>query len=38
MMEIYNKQSLKTVHQHVSSINVQLTKYRSVVGFFVKNP
>ncbi|XP_024862049.1 synaptonemal complex protein 2 isoform X1 [Kryptolebias marmoratus] len=29
MMEIYNKQSLKTVHQHVSSINVQLTKYRT---------
>ncbi|XP_037540184.1 synaptonemal complex protein 2 [Nematolebias whitei] len=29
MMEIYNKQSLKTVQQHVSSINVQLTKHRT---------
>lgn len=30
MMELYNKQSLKTVQQHVSSINMQITKCRSV--------
>lgn len=30
MMEVYNKQSLKTVQQHVSSLNMQVTKYRSV--------
>lgn len=30
MMELYNKQSLKAVQQHVSSFNMQVTKYRSV--------
>lgn len=30
MIEVYNKQSLKTIQQHVSSLNVQLTKHRSV--------
>ncbi|XP_072223279.1 uncharacterized protein sycp2 [Leuresthes tenuis] len=29
MLEIYNKQSSKTVQQHISSISVQLTKYRT---------
>ncbi|KAM7404534.1 hypothetical protein PAMP_011876 [Pampus punctatissimus] len=29
MMEVYNKQSLKTVQQHVSSLNMQVTKYRT---------
>ncbi|KAI3356815.1 hypothetical protein L3Q82_003476 [Scortum barcoo] len=29
MMEVYNKQSLRTVQQHVSSLNVQVTKYRT---------
>ncbi|KAM9350340.1 LOW QUALITY PROTEIN: synaptonemal complex protein 2 [Symphorus nematophorus] len=29
MMEVYNKQSLKTVQQHVSSFNMQVTKYRT---------
>lgn len=29
-MEVYNKQSLKTVQQHVSSLNMQVNKYRSV--------
>ncbi|XP_053173914.1 synaptonemal complex protein 2 [Scomber japonicus] len=29
MMEVYNKQSLKTVQQHVSSLNTQVTKYRT---------
>ncbi|XP_076734450.1 synaptonemal complex protein 2 isoform X1 [Maylandia zebra] len=29
MMELYNKQSLKTVQQHVSSINMQITKCRT---------
>ncbi|XP_070767245.1 synaptonemal complex protein 2 [Enoplosus armatus] len=29
MMEVYNKQSLKTVQQHVSSLNMQMTKYRT---------
>ncbi|XP_071331947.1 synaptonemal complex protein 2 isoform X2 [Trachinotus anak] len=28
-MEVYNKQSLKTVQQHVSNLNVQVTKYRT---------
>ncbi|XP_022597535.1 synaptonemal complex protein 2 [Seriola dumerili] len=28
-MEFYNKQSLKTVQQHVSSLNMQVTKYRT---------
>ncbi|XP_040915914.1 synaptonemal complex protein 2-like [Toxotes jaculatrix] len=27
MIEVYNKQSLKTVQQHVSSLSVQVTKY-----------
>lgn len=30
MMEVYNKQSLKTMQQHVSTLNTELTKYRSV--------
>lgn len=30
MMEVYNKQSLKAVQQHVSLLNMQVTKYRSV--------
>lgn len=37
-IEVYNKQSLKTIQQHVSSLNVQLTKHRSVSmspGLFV---
>ncbi|XP_070825464.1 synaptonemal complex protein 2 [Chaetodon trifascialis] len=29
MMEVYNKHSLKTVQQHVSSLNMQVTKYRT---------
>nr|XP_033486036.1 synaptonemal complex protein 2-like [Epinephelus lanceolatus] len=29
MVEVYNKQSLKTVQQHVSSFNMQVTKYRT---------
>ncbi|XP_041859500.1 synaptonemal complex protein 2 [Melanotaenia boesemani] len=29
MLEIYNKQSSKTVQQHVSSISLQLTKHRT---------
>uniref|UniRef100_A0A4W6C0X2 Synaptonemal complex protein 2 n=1 Tax=Lates calcarifer TaxID=8187 RepID=A0A4W6C0X2_LATCA len=29
MMELYNKQSLKAVQQHVSSFNMQVTKYRT---------
>ncbi|XP_027144283.1 synaptonemal complex protein 2 isoform X2 [Larimichthys crocea] len=29
MMEVYNKHSLKTVQQHVSSLNVEVTKYRT---------
>ncbi|XP_025757206.1 synaptonemal complex protein 2 isoform X4 [Oreochromis niloticus] len=29
MMELYNKQSLKTIQQHVSSINMQITKCRT---------
>ncbi|XP_029132895.2 synaptonemal complex protein 2, partial [Labrus bergylta] len=28
MVEVYNKQSLKTVQQHVSSLNMQVTKFR----------
>lgn len=34
-MEIYNKQSSKTVQQHISSIGVQLNKKRSVLGDFM---
>lgn len=30
MIEVYNKQSLKAIQQHVSSLNVQLTKHRLV--------
>lgn len=30
MMEVYGKQSLKTVQQHMSSLNVEVSKYRSV--------
>lgn len=30
MVEVYNKQSLKTVQQHVSTLNTHVTKYRSV--------
>ncbi|XP_070695015.1 synaptonemal complex protein 2 [Pempheris klunzingeri] len=29
MMEAYNKQSLKTVQQHVSSLDIKMTKYRT---------
>ncbi|XP_041802431.1 synaptonemal complex protein 2 [Chelmon rostratus] len=29
MMEVYNKHSLKTVQQHVSSLNIQVTKHRT---------
>ncbi|XP_036958544.1 synaptonemal complex protein 2 isoform X4 [Acanthopagrus latus] len=29
MMEVYNKQSLKAVQQHVSLLNMQVTKYRT---------
>ncbi|TKS77440.1 Synaptonemal complex protein 2 [Collichthys lucidus] len=29
MMEVYNKHSLKTVQQHVSSLNVEVTRYRT---------
>ncbi|XP_029013447.1 synaptonemal complex protein 2 isoform X2 [Betta splendens] len=29
MMEFYNKQSLKTLQQHVSSLNLQVNKHRS---------
>ncbi|XP_054465353.1 synaptonemal complex protein 2 [Anoplopoma fimbria] len=29
MVEVYNKQSLKTVQQHVSSLNTQVAKYRT---------
>ncbi|XP_037336951.2 synaptonemal complex protein 2 [Pungitius pungitius] len=29
MVEVYNKQSLKTIQQHVSSLNMQVTKYRT---------
>ncbi|XP_029361274.1 synaptonemal complex protein 2 [Echeneis naucrates] len=29
MMEVYSKQSLKTVQQHVSSLNMQVSKHRS---------
>ncbi|XP_035513508.1 synaptonemal complex protein 2-like [Morone saxatilis] len=29
MMEVYNKQSLKSVQQHVSSLNMQVTKHRT---------
>ncbi|KAJ4934026.1 hypothetical protein JOQ06_006833, partial [Pogonophryne albipinna] len=29
MVEIYNKQTLKTVQQHVSSLNTQVTKHRT---------
>ncbi|XP_042347777.1 synaptonemal complex protein 2-like [Plectropomus leopardus] len=29
MVEVYNKQSLKTVQQHVSSLNIQVTKNRT---------
>ncbi|KAM6981964.1 synaptonemal complex protein 2 [Tautogolabrus adspersus] len=29
MVEVYNKQSLKTVQQHVSSLNTQVTKFRT---------
>ncbi|XP_029292237.1 synaptonemal complex protein 2 isoform X3 [Cottoperca gobio] len=29
MVEVYNKQSLKTVQQHVSSLNIEVTKYRT---------
>ncbi|XP_034446239.1 synaptonemal complex protein 2 isoform X5 [Hippoglossus hippoglossus] len=29
MVEVYNKQSLKTVQQHVSSFNMQVTKHRT---------
>ncbi|CAK6951244.1 synaptonemal complex protein 2 [Scomber scombrus] len=29
MMEVYNKQSLKTVQQHVSTLNMQVTKCRT---------
>ncbi|XP_032375632.1 synaptonemal complex protein 2 isoform X3 [Etheostoma spectabile] len=29
MVEIYNKHSLKTVQQHVSSLSMQVTKYRT---------
>ncbi|XP_047465945.1 synaptonemal complex protein 2 isoform X2 [Mugil cephalus] len=29
MMEIYNKQSMKAVQQHISSINTQVTKHRT---------
>ncbi|XP_060930612.1 synaptonemal complex protein 2 [Limanda limanda] len=29
MVEVYNKQSLKTVQQHVSSFNIQVTKHRT---------
>lgn len=29
MMDLYNKQSLKTIQQHVTSINTQITKCRS---------
>ncbi|XP_038579496.1 synaptonemal complex protein 2 isoform X5 [Micropterus salmoides] len=29
MMEVYNKQSLKTVQQHVTSLNMQVSKYRT---------
>nr|XP_020471326.1 synaptonemal complex protein 2 isoform X3 [Monopterus albus] len=29
MMEVYNKQSLKTIQQHVSSLNKSVTKYRT---------
>ncbi|XP_075898427.1 synaptonemal complex protein 2 isoform X2 [Nelusetta ayraudi] len=29
MVEVYNKQSLKTMQQHVSTLNTELTKYRT---------
>ncbi|XP_075950789.1 synaptonemal complex protein 2 [Anarhichas minor] len=29
MVEVYNKQSMKTVQQHVSSLNTQVAKYRT---------
>ncbi|XP_074537165.1 synaptonemal complex protein 2 [Halichoeres trimaculatus] len=29
MVEVYNKQSLKTVQQHISSLNNQMTKHRT---------
>ncbi|XP_068589399.1 synaptonemal complex protein 2 isoform X3 [Cebidichthys violaceus] len=29
MVKVYNKQSLKTVQQHVSSLNMQVAKYRT---------
>ncbi|XP_026222650.1 synaptonemal complex protein 2 isoform X2 [Anabas testudineus] len=37
MVEVYNKQSLKTVQQHVSSLNIQVTKYRTQRLEQVKN-
>ncbi|XP_072306353.1 uncharacterized protein sycp2 [Eucyclogobius newberryi] len=29
MVEVYNKQSLKTVHQHISTINSEVSKHRA---------
>ncbi|KAM8864625.1 uncharacterized protein sycp2 [Spinachia spinachia] len=29
MVEVYNRQSLKTIQQHVSCLNMQVTKYRT---------